>query len=752
MRVIAKFFIPILFFLPIATAVAQQSAESQKVLHIEQSSLRPVQTDALTGVNIDPIQSDMSNRPCARIKTRMNRMTKAEIANVEIKIIGGNAQVIRQMVADDGNGLIFEVTARNNLRFYFQHPEFGESNDVQLAVEGNKEYYLDAWLNQLYSIIVASNTADADVYIDNTFKGRTDANFVLSIKEILPGEHTLRIEYGGQSQEQKINVNSNSTLYYKQNVNISAGAPQYVVLQIEPANAVVVIDDKPYATNNGVATALLPSGSHTYRISAEGFHDETDTITISGEKVEMQIKLKPAFGWITLNNEAYNGAIVYIDNTYVATAPFSQKSVASGMHNIRIIKELHKIYDASIEVTDDATLTLTPQLVPDCANVELSVDDNAEIWIDGKKVGRGQWSGKLQSGEHIAECRLAGHSNSTTTLQIAADTPQSIKLDSPEPIYGSLNVTSTPAMADIFMDGKQIGQTPLLYNEALIGRHLLRISKAGCADYAHDIVIEEGKTITIEAELSSGYSGSARSFDNQSSSSMQTPMTSTAQIDMVFVGGGSLTIENKEDKSSKNITVSDYYIGRYEVTQAQWRAIMGTTIAEQCSKVPNASLAGEGEDLPMYYVTHKEAEEFCKRLSQQTGKKYRLPTEAEWEYAAYGGANAAKQIFSGGNKAIDVGWVKENAKEECHPIGTKQPNGLGIYDMTGNVAEWCVKGSGKRNSRSWSPTDTTTYSICGGSWMDAAKSCKLGTPCSSSADGSQAYIGFRVVMEIHSLR
>ena len=96
----------------VTSATAQTAADSQKVLHIEPTSLRPVQTDALTGVNIDPIQTDMSNRPCARIKTRMNRMTKAEIADVEIKIIGGNAQVIRQMVADDGNGLIFEVITK----------------------------------------------------------------------------------------------------------------------------------------------------------------------------------------------------------------------------------------------------------------------------------------------------------------------------------------------------------------------------------------------------------------------------------------------------------------------------------------------------------------------------------------------------------------------------------------------------------------------------------------------------------------
>ena len=270
------FSIFVLLLMAVAPLVAQTVPE--KSINIIASSLRPVQTDALTGVNIDPIQTDMSDRPCARIKMRVNRMTKAEIGQLEIKIIGGNAQVVRQMVADDGNGLIFEVTARENLRFYIQHPEFGESNDVQLAVEGNKEYYLDAELNQLFTITVASNTADAEIYIDEKFVGRTQkmgADFLCTIKDVLPGEHKLYLKYGGISTAvQSININSAGSLFFRQNVNISGSKPQFVTFEVEPKNAVVTIDNQPYAPVEGYVELLLSNGTHQYSVVASGYHSQ----------------------------------------------------------------------------------------------------------------------------------------------------------------------------------------------------------------------------------------------------------------------------------------------------------------------------------------------------------------------------------------------------------------------------------------------------------------------------------------------
>ena len=181
----------------------------------------------------------------------------------------------------------------------------------------------------------------------------------------------------------------------------------------------------------------------------------------------------------------------------------------------------------------------------------------------------------------------------------------------------------------------------------------------------------------------------------------------TIKIDMVLVEGGVFTMGSTdiiEERMSKypvyyrskpahEVTVSSFYIGKYEITQAQWQAVMGSTIKQQQAKTgaPGAlnGIHGEGDNYPMYFVSWNEAQEFIRRLNAGTGKKYRLPTEAEWEYAARGGNQSQGYKYSGSNNLDDVAWYNLNSGGSSHPVGTKQPNELGIYDMSGNLREWC---------------------------------------------------------------
>ena len=205
------------------------------------------------------------------------------------------------------------------------------------------------------------------------------------------------------------------------------------------------------------------------------------------------------------------------------------------------------------------------------------------------------------------------------------------------------------------------------------------------------------------------------------------PVKDGISIDMVRVEAGTFTMGAtaemkdlyKNEKPTHRVTLTnDYYIGKYEVTQELWQAVMG-----------NNPSHFKGDNLPVEQVSWNDCQRFLSKLNRITGKTFRLPTEAEWEYAARGGNKSRGYQYSGSNNLLDVAWFTDNSGIETHAVGTKQPNELGIYDMSGNVSEWCQDWFGKYNRSSQvNPTGANSghyYRVeRGGCFNENARDCR----------------------------
>jgi sulfatase modifying factor 1 len=216
-------------------------------------------------------------------------------------------------------------------------------------------------------------------------------------------------------------------------------------------------------------------------------------------------------------------------------------------------------------------------------------------------------------------------------------------------------------------------------------------------------------------------------------------------IEMVYVEGGEFKMGSKSGKYDETpiqpVTLSSFNIGKYEVTQAQWSSIMAS----------KPSFFVGCENCPVEQVSWNEVQEFIRKLNAKTGKNYRLPTEAEWEYAARGGQLNKKYKYSGSNDFNLVAWFDYNSGGKTQEVGMKKANELGIHDMSGNVMEWCSDWYRNHyiNYKVSDPTgsfsgESRVYR--GGSWSGIVDMCCTTRRNYAKPDSRSNMIGFRLVL------
>ena len=428
-------------------------------------------------------------------------------------------------------------------------------------------------------------------------------------------------------------------------------------------------------------------------------------------------------------------------------------------------------------------------------------ENGAKVLLNGRDINdTTPYTNKMiPSGKYEITVSKYRFVKTTKTVEIQDGENKTVEIEMPF-AYGKLIVNSEPSGAAILIDGIDYGVTPAELNNVVIGTHELKLEKSGCATVIKSITFDETNKLTINEKLSTSREiaistdGTGDKIFVDGNYIGATPLTATLSFgqhevkavrdgketskkitvaqnggttsvqlafltnktftvngvtfEMIAVKGGTFTMGctseqggncYNSEKPTHSVTLSDYYIGKFEVTQELWQAVMGS----------NPSYF-KGNNLPVEKVSWNDVQEFITKLNQKTGANFRLPTEAEWEYAARGGNKSREYKYSGSNNIGYVAWYTDNSGSKTHQVGTKPPNELGIYDMSGNVCEWCQDWYGNYSSGSQTnPTGPSSGShrvLRGGSWRSSAGRCRVSDRNASNPVNGDGIIGFRLVL------
>jgi TonB family protein len=578
---------------------------------------------------------------------------------------------------------------------------------------------------------------------------------------------------------------------------------QWLLINTNPPGADVYINDQ--AAGKTPYQNELAVGKYTWRVQKELYLNDAGVVELVAgtQKQKIDLTLKPNYGTVQLSSTPENGATVTLNGMETGkVTPCVFEKLPVGDHAITVSRDMFATTTERITLTAGETKPLSISMNPTFAGISLSTEPIADIYINGEFKANSKWQGRLNPGIYTFEAKLDKHQSAIEKQTVTIGQPINLTLR-PTPKTGNLKVMSAPFEATIKIDGKEMGQTPVTLKNLLIGDYSIEISLPGYATAIEKVTITEGQTATINSTLQNGREITVNSnptgvtlfVDNVSVgltpwqgnlifgnhnlrieqedkkvekqiSLSQTggettftlslvPQSITEKVnkfgvDMIDIKGGTFTMgcineqSNCEDneKPAHEVTISDFQIGKYEVTQKQWIEIMG-----------NNPSFNKSDNLPVEQVSWNDVQDFIKKLNQKTGKKYRLPTEAEWEYAARGVPVAEPveaTLYSGSNNIDEVAWYSGNSGSTTHPVGQKKANGLGIYDMTGNVWEWCSDWYGNYSSENQINAQGASkgiyHVIRGGSWGYDPQICRISYRGNYSANDKHDFIGFRLAL------
>jgi formylglycine-generating enzyme required for sulfatase activity len=426
-----------------------------------------------------------------------------------------------------------------------------------------------------------------------------------------------------------------------------------------------------------------------------------------------------------------SGASIYLDGNRIGSTPLPPRMVTPGEHRIRVEKDGYETYQKRVSFEHGRTVSMyidlsvvTPRTGRLYVNTNPS-DARIRILNIKPKFLQGM---ELDAGKYLIETSAEGYETKTLWITLASheDKTVEVTLQKAKPKKGRLFVSTDPPNARVKFLNLNRGYYSGM--ELPAGRYHLEISASQYETKEEWLQIENEEEQRISVRL--------KQKEPQPGDTWTEPVTG---MEFVWVPGGCYQMGSydgdNDERPVHEVCVDGFWMGKYEVTQVQWERVMGN----------NPSRFKKGNNYPVERVSWHDAKEFIRKLNTG-GFKFRLPTEAEWEYAARSGGK--REMYSGGNDVNRVAWYVGNSGMTTHSVGTKAANGLGLYDMSGNVWEWCEDSYGDYSSGSVTnprgPYQDGFRVLRGGSWGGFARNARSAFRFRRYPDFRYSSFGFRV--------
>lgn len=428
--------------------------------------------------------------------------------------------------------------------------------------------------------------------------------------------------------------------------------------------------------------------------------------------------------------------------------------------------ESNRTYEVMLSVSrgnlPSQTQTLTIKYAP----------TDATVLVDNKRIkgSDGVAIANFPIGQHSFVVFCDGYESEEGMVKLKASAPSNLQItlskEAKTALASTMGKEATNQNSVNSQNVKFFGKVVDVNGEPIIGA---AIKENGTDNWAitdmegNFFIDAKSPTVTItvlyvgwqskQVELTAGHKEQITLIENkkkesETANSISIPVKDGINIEMIKVEAGTFMMgATKEIKEPYRIELpahevlltEDYCIGKYEVTQALWNVVMDSKYS-----------TNDGDLLPKNYVSWNDCQEFIEKLNKITGLKFRLPTEAEWEYAARGGKKSKRYLYSGSNNVLDVAWYDGNSSNKRHPVGTKQANELGIFDMGGNVSEWCQDLWGQyQNDSQINPLGSsagTKHVLRGGNYFFDIRICYLSYRMFAESNYKDAFNGFRLAL------